>query len=107
MTYLPTSPADELVLKSYRDNPDVNYLPPYLIMVTPQIKLDDDVIGTGLSVSMGQEQVWETNIVSPNDDSAFSHQYSVTSGDQIVFGIDGNGINQEVITQRANAVRTM
>ncbi|MBL4898559.1 MAG: hypothetical protein COA42_22800 [Alteromonadaceae bacterium] len=101
MTYDFVSEADKELLQSYVDS-GATSLPVYLFNVKPTLKLDDQTLMVGGAVSMGSEQFIDVVLKSPDTSDVVS--YEVTAGDEMVFGINGNGITQKVVEDRLSAV---
>lgn len=99
VTWLPSSAADAAALASFRSTPDGD-MPVYLVQVQPSIRIDDVEVARGPSVTMGSAEGFDTGLVGPNDPSPEIHTYNVTAGDEMVWGIDAQGISQEMIHQR-------
>ena len=62
LSYAPSTPADEAVLKSFVPSGEItdisqlpSSLPAYLIKVTPQLKLNGQLVGEGQPMSLGEE----------------------------------------------------
>jgi transglutaminase-like putative cysteine protease len=103
VNYAPSSPADAALIQSYVAA-KASALPVYLIHLTPRVEIDGQVIAQGSSVTMGQDQFWDLSMQDPSGSAGGVDSYSVTAGDQIVFGIDGNGMTQQVAQDRLAAV---
>ena len=100
VTYVPATAADEALLASFRSAPDGGDMPVYLIQVQPSIRIDDVEVLRGPSVTMGSLQGWDVGLLDPSDPNADIHSYETTAGDEMVWGIDAQGISQETIHQR-------
>lgn len=99
VTYVPATDTDAATLQSYRDA-NATTLPLYLIHVVPVVKVDDLEVARGASVTMGQTQLWDVALVDPGIPNTGPHSYHLSAGDEIVVGVDGNGLDQDVIHQR-------
>ena len=65
LSYTPATSADESVLLSYV-NVGATSLPAYLINLKPQLMIDGQVVATGSSIGMGNDQLFNITIDSPN-----------------------------------------
>jgi hypothetical protein len=99
VTWAPATTADAAALQSYRSTPG-GTLPVYLIQVVPVVRLDDVEVARGQPVTMGGAQWWDVQLKDPGDPGSGTHTYNVTAGDEMVFGVDAQGIGQAVIHQR-------
>jgi len=99
VTYVPASDADAAALASFRSAPG-NSIPVYLLQVQPSIRLDDTEVARGPSAAMGSLQGWDAGLIGPGDPAPDVHTYDAAAGDELVFGIDAQGISQDVIHQR-------
>ena len=103
VTYVPATPADAATLASFRANPNGGEMPVYLVQVQASVRIDDDEIARGPSSAMGTEQGWDVGLVDPTDPNVDTHDYRASAGDELVFGIDAQGISQDTIHQRFQA----
>jgi len=101
MTYEFVSEADRELLQGYIDS-GATSLPLYLFNVKPVLKLDDQIVMEGSSTSMGTAQF--IDVVLKDPDASHVVSYEVTAGDEMVFGINGNGITQKVVEDRLSGV---
>ena len=97
VTYEPATEADAAALADLAANGSTS-LPLYLFDVKPVLKLDDIVLATGTLIGMGQPQYYTFTIHYPH--TSYTHNVTATAGDEIVFGINGNGITPELIQKR-------
>lgn len=102
ITYQPASTADATALASYQASPSYTTLPLYAVRVKPAIQIDGVTQSEGPAATMGTEQVWEAVLSGPNM-SGHQHPYTVAAGDELVFGIDGAGVTQDMIHARFQA----
>jgi hypothetical protein len=99
VTYAPATAADAAALESYR-NSHATALPLHALRVKPQIQLDGSTLLEGAAATMGLTQFWETGLSGPDTGVNDSQLFRVSAGDEMVFGVNGNGINQAAIHQR-------
>jgi transglutaminase-like putative cysteine protease len=99
VTYAPASAADAAALASYRASPG-DSLPVYLFNVKPVIQLDGVAQAEGPASTMGQQQTWEVQLLNADGSIGHEYPYKATAGDEMVFGVNGNGITQELIHER-------
>ncbi|HET9452606.1 MAG TPA: transglutaminase domain-containing protein, partial [Aggregicoccus sp.] len=103
ITYTPASDADAQLIQSYVDSGS-DSLPVYLVRVVPRVQLDGVTLASGAAVTMGTQQSWELALSGPNEPGSQPDVYDITAGSESVFGIDGNGLNREVVQARYDAV---
>jgi transglutaminase-like putative cysteine protease len=100
VTYQPTSDADRAVLNAYRS---ANSLPAYLVMVRPQITVEGQSVAQGPAVRMGMPQAWVAEFSDPRGVNSGEVPFKNVAGDEIVFGINTNGVNPDLVYQRLAA----
>ncbi|MCG8433209.1 MAG: transglutaminase-like domain-containing protein [Gammaproteobacteria bacterium] len=103
VTYIPATTEDEELIQSFIDQ-GAKSLPAYLINVRPSVKVDDEEMALGPVSSMGVRQYWNLSTSGPEGAFEGTKQFLVTAGDEIVFGINGNGMTQSIVENRFNAV---
>lgn len=101
VTYEPATEADAQALESFRSS-GASSLPIYLISMRPVLMLDEERLAVGASSAMGIEQFFRVDLMRPNGREVASFKTFV--GDEVVFGINGNGINQNVVQSRLDKV---
>ncbi|QSQ18941.1 hypothetical protein JY651_26685 [Pyxidicoccus parkwayensis] len=99
VTYAPATAADAAVLASYRSSPG-DSLPLYQIQVRPVVQVDGVDQAQGPASAMGTEQTWEARFLSPGDPGSAPEEFEVAAGEEMVFGINGSGVTQEMIHRR-------
>jgi len=99
VTYVPASAADAQLIQSYQEQ-GASALPLYLIRVKPLIQVDGVTVASGSTVGMGQPQLWDVVLTDPQGFSSSPTAFSATAGDEMVFGVNGNGITPEVVLDR-------
>jgi transglutaminase-like putative cysteine protease len=99
VTYVPASAADAQVIANAKQQGSTS-LPVYLIRVIPQLQIDGLTVATGSPITMGQSVYWVATIADPLHQATDTLSFATSSGDEIVFGIDGAGLTHEVISQR-------
>ena len=97
LQFEPATETDAEILAAARSG-GADSLPVYLVDVVPAVKLDGAVLGTGAPVGMGSRYLLDLVLQSPEGPATVS--YRVTAGDEIVVGVTGNGLTQEVIEKR-------
>lgn len=97
--YRPASAADEQVIQSAIDS-NATSLPAYLIRVIPQIKLDETVLAEGPATTMGAAQFWSAELRGPGTASGAVAYPDGVAGDEIVFAINGGGVDTHGILAR-------
>lgn len=97
LQFEPATQADADTLEAAR-NSGASSLPVYLIDVVPVIKLDGVERGRGDRVRMGS--VYSVDVVLQAPTRNNTVPFKVVAGDEIVVGLTGNGITQEVIEKR-------
>jgi hypothetical protein len=103
VTYEPATESDAQALESFRAT-DTGTLPAYMFNLKPVIKLDDVVLSTGSVIRMGESQYYTMTLKNPRDTHAADG--IVTVGDEIVFGINGNGLPLSVVQKRFDTVNS-
>lgn len=93
----PATAADAAVLEQARTNGAAS-LPVALVNVTPAVKVDGAVQTTGGAVGMGTGYFFDVVLEDPN--GATTVPYDEIAGDEIVFGVTGNGVSPAVVEQR-------
>jgi transglutaminase-like putative cysteine protease len=99
VTYAPATDADAQILQSYKDQ-QATSLPVYLIKVKPLLQLDGITLAEGPVIGMGMAQVWRTTFIEPGQQAASADTFLVTAGDEMVFGINGNGMKSTAVLER-------
>src|SRR5262249_20693228 len=73
---------------------------PYLIHVTPQLQVDGQTVVEGPSQALGGANIWTASLQHPIASFSGVETFNVVSGDEIVFGIDGNGVTESMVRAR-------
>jgi transglutaminase-like putative cysteine protease len=94
----PATAADAAVLDQARRN-NAASLPAYLINVSPVVTLDGTVVATGASARMGSTQPVDVILEAPEGPTTVPYE-NLIAGDEIVFGITGNGVSPQVVQER-------
>jgi transglutaminase-like putative cysteine protease len=100
LTFAPATAADAAIVDQARSS-NAASLPAHLIHVVPVLTLDGATVATGASAPMGSTQPVDVTLEGPGGSTTISYD-AVLAGDEIVFGITGNGVNQEVVQARFN-----
>ncbi len=95
VTYEPASEADRQTMASATTS-----LPAYLINVRPTIQIDGATVAAGSAVRMASEQYWTVSFVDPSGANSGDANFSNHAGDEIVFGVNGNGITPDLVAKR-------
>lgn len=103
ITYEPASSADAQVLENVLSQ-GATSLPLYLINVKPILKVDGEAVVVGPDIGMGQRQIWSMTLEDPESRANSPNIYRVSAGDELVFGINGNGITPSIIQDRFGRV---
>ncbi len=101
VSYEPATELDAQIIQDALDS-DATSLPLYLIDVKPVITLDGEAVATGPSVGMGATQLIDVALKDVSGTSVVPYQ--VIAGDEMVFGINANGITEEVVQARFDSV---
>ncbi|HZI15168.1 MAG TPA: transglutaminase domain-containing protein [Myxococcus sp.] len=99
VTYEPATAQDAAALAAYRAGPGSS-LPLYLLNVRPVIQLDGVERARGPGSRMGEQQTWESRFLSPGDPGSEPESFEVTAGDEMVFGVNAQGVTEEMIHRR-------
>lgn len=111
VTHTPASQADADVIKSAIDAGSTS-LPAYLIRVIPQLKLDDAVLASAPASTMGTQQIWQVRFSGPGEAGSPVSFTDKVAGDELVFSVDGNGINgnaavNQLIASQKSAIENL
>jgi hypothetical protein len=97
----PATPADATILETARST-NAASLPVYRINVVPVVTLDGAAVATGPAVRMGTTQPVDVVLDGPDGPTTVAYEQLV-AGDEIVFGITGNGVSEATVRARFNA----
>ena len=97
----PATPADATILETARST-NAASLPVYRINVVPVVTLDGAAVATGPAVRMGTTQPVDVVLDGPDGPTTVAYEHLV-AGDEIVFGITGNGVSEATVRARFNA----
>lgn len=97
VTFDPASPADAAILRDAAENLRTS-VPAYLIKLLPMIKIEGVAAASGPVVTMGSEQILKVRVATPW--YAHDRNYSLTSGDLLVFGINPAGVTPDAYNAR-------
>jgi transglutaminase-like putative cysteine protease len=98
-TYAPASASDAQLIQS-AISAGSSALPAYLINVAPTLRVDGDTVLTGPAATLGTHQLWTVSISGPATQYAVNQSFDVTAGDELVFSINGAGLDQDQLLQR-------
>ncbi len=99
VTYEPASPADAQVIDSAVAAGAAS-LPAYVINVRPTLKLDGTTLATGPTLRMGSAQYWTVSFEAPAGANNSDANFNNIAGDEIVFGLNGNGVTADLVAKR-------
>lgn len=99
LTYIPATEADAQLLQSYKTQ-GITTLQPYLLKVIPTLQIDGVTITSGEPIAMGETQYLDTSLYEPSDPNAYAHTSAINAGDEIVIGVNGNGIAEAAVRKR-------
>lgn len=103
VTYVPASQDDAALMQNAASS-GARSLPAYLIRVRPQLRLDGDVLAEGPVAVMAQPQIWQATLSSPTRGVQPVAFTTPLAGDELVFSINGGGIDGRTAFQRLAAV---
>lgn len=100
VTYIPASEADQQIISQYLNNPTPG-LPSYLIQQKTQLRLDETLLAEYPAQEMGMPQYWTYTLSTP-DGNQIEEDFKAESavGDEIVFGVNGNGTSLAQVEAR-------
>jgi transglutaminase-like putative cysteine protease len=102
VTFLPATPSDAAALQSYTSQ-DIGQIPAYLINVYPALQIDGQTVASGPAMTLGTSTIWSATLTDPQGVNSGNADFQRSAGDELVFGIDGNGITQSLIQSRMAA----
>jgi transglutaminase-like putative cysteine protease len=97
----PATPADATVLAAARAA-NAASLPVHRVNVVPRVTLDGTPVATGTAGRMGTTQPVDVVLEAPDGPTTIAYE-NVIAGDEIVFGITGNGVSEATVRARFNA----
>ena len=97
----PATPADAAALESARSSGSAT-LPVYLINVVPVVTLDGNPVATGAPLRMGSSHSVDVVLAGPDGSTTIAYD-NLVAGDEIVFGITGNGVSEASVKARFDA----
>lgn len=103
VTYVPATAADAAVIEDAKAR-GATSLPAYLIELVPVLQLDGTEVARGPSVGMGESQYWEIELRDPGAVADETLVFSQIAGDEIVFAVNGNGIEPQAVVDRMERV---
>lgn len=102
VTYMPATEADRQLISSYTQQ-GATALPAYLLRVTPLLQLDGRPVATGPVDTMGRRHIWSVTLRDRHDQYTRTEQCTGSAGDELVFGVNGNGLTEAVLRARLAA----
>jgi transglutaminase-like putative cysteine protease len=97
----PATPTDAAVLAAARAA-NAASLPVHRVNVVPSVTLDGTAVATGTAGRMGTTQPVDVVLEAPDGPTTVAYD-NVIAGDEIVFGITGNGVSEATVRARFNA----
>lgn len=88
LNYVPASDADRNLIDGYVQS-GATSIPAYLVNVKAELKVDNAVVATGPSLTMGTEQILNLTFASPTKSERETHL--MTAGDYNVIGLNIGG----------------
>lgn len=95
----PATAADAQLLAGYVQQ-GATSLPLYLISVIPALQIDGVTVASGPAQTMGTKNIWTVTLSDPGGPHTGTESFDVTTGDEVVFGVNGGGVTQPVIDAR-------
>jgi transglutaminase-like putative cysteine protease len=102
LTFPPATPTDAAILENAR-TANAASLPVYRINVVPNVTFDGVTVATGPAARMGTTTPVDVVLDGPDGPTTVAYDH-VVAGDEIVFGITGNGVSEAAVRARFNAV---
>jgi transglutaminase-like putative cysteine protease len=102
LRFEPATAADAAVLETARST-NAASLPVYRINVVPTVTLDGAPLATGPAARMGTMTPVDVVLDGPDGPTTVAYDH-IVAGDEIVFGITGNGVSEAAVRDRFNAV---
>lgn len=99
VTYEPASAADAQMVADLKAR-GASSFPAYLLNLRPTIKLDGTEVAAAPVVRAGAEQAWSVSFEDPSGVNGGNASFDNTAGDEIVFGVNGNGIGANAVLYR-------
>lgn len=99
VTYEPASAADAQMVADLKAR-GASSFPAYLLNLRPTIKLDGTEVAVAPVVRAGAEQAWSVSFEDPSGANGGKASFDNTAGDEIVFGVNGNGIGANAVMYR-------
>lgn len=103
VTYVPATDTDAQLIQSYKDQ-GATSLPAYLVRVKPLVRLDGVTVASGPVITMGQTQYWDATLIDPQGLTTGTESFTAIAGDEIVFGVNGNGTTLAAVQNRLAAM---
>ncbi|BEP92018.1 hypothetical protein GmRootA79_04020 [Acidovorax sp. A79] len=99
VTYEPASASDAQMLADLKAQGATSF-PAYLLNLRPTVRLDGTNAATAPVVRAGSAQAWSITFENPSGIDSGSVSFDNTAGDEIVFGVNGNGIGLNTVMYR-------
>ncbi len=92
LSFSPATAADQAVLASYAsESGSISSLPAYLINLTPELRIDGQVVATGSSITMGTELPFTISLNEPGIGPSQVNN-NVLAGEYFGIGLDSGGM---------------
>jgi hypothetical protein len=101
LSYVPATANDTQVLEEYA-LAGAETLPVYLVKLKPVLELDGIELVSGKVVGMGQVQHYTLLLTDP--ETTYPLSGTLNAGDEVVFGVNGNGMVPPVVSKRLGVV---
>jgi transglutaminase-like putative cysteine protease len=98
LQFPPATAADAAILDTAR-SANAASLPVYRVNVVPTVTLDGVPVATGPAVRMGSTVPVDVVLGGPDGPTTIAYDH-VVAGDEIVFGITGNGVSDATVRAR-------
>jgi hypothetical protein len=92
LTYDFATPADEQVISDAANAGQGRFLP-YLVRVKPTLRINDQVVMSGTSVTVGTRQLLSVSTVAPSFTQ--DRDYKLLAGDFFVLGVNAAGVSYD------------
>jgi transglutaminase-like putative cysteine protease len=97
LTYPAASSADQAILSNAIASDQLSF-PAYLVHTTPTLSVEDAVMATGPTATVGTPQLLSIDMVSPS--GIRTKDYNITAGDLSVLGLNPAGFTASFLTSR-------
>ena len=103
ISYTGASTADRDFLATVASSAAYSAIPVYAVNVVPEVRLEGNLLATGVAARMGADQYWNVRLTAPtNTDNG--HTYEATAGDAVVVGVGAVDGSIEAVKARLQRV---